>query len=275
MVSTSALSGLVVSAVLATACPIVAVLVCRRRMTLSLRNVTLGAAVFVIFSLMLERALTTYLLLDNPDTGAWLSDHRMAYVGYGIAAASLFEEIGRFLAMRLFVKPTGNPGTAAAYGIGHGAAEVLIVGTLTFVQTFSLALMVNAGTFESKLSGLPPAVLDRMRENLEHLTFLAALPGGFERAVAFIFQLCFSVLVWRAVETKNLWWLAAAVMTHALIDLPAACYQVGLLAPNLAEGFYLVSGTGALLFLLRRLPSRIDGKNPTAAPLTDSLEELR
>ena len=89
-------------------------------MTLAVRNMLVGAAVFLVFSQVLEKALHVYLLKTNPTTAAWLKTHGVAFALYGCLAAGLFEEVGRYLGMRLLVRPTGNPGTAVSYGIGHG-----------------------------------------------------------------------------------------------------------------------------------------------------------
>jgi uncharacterized membrane protein YhfC len=133
MVPSSVLASLIVSAVLAVVWPLAFFLICRRRMTLSLRNVIVGAGVFFVFSQVLEKALHLYLLKANPATATWLHGHAIAFALYGCLAAGLFEEVGRYLGMRFLIRSTGNPGTAVAYGIGHGGLEAILIGGVATV----------------------------------------------------------------------------------------------------------------------------------------------
>src|ERR1700693_1514601 len=91
MISSWVLASLIVSAVLSVAFPVAIFLVCRGRMTLSARNVAVGAGVFFVFSQVLEKALHLYLLKANPTTAAWLQTHAIAFALYGCLAAGLFE----------------------------------------------------------------------------------------------------------------------------------------------------------------------------------------
>ena len=120
-------------------------------MTLAARNIWIGAGMFFLSALVLERLLHFYVLKANPDTAEFLKTHPMWMAIYGCCAAALFEETGRYLGMRYFVRPTGNPGTAVAYGIGHGGLESIMVGSLGLLNAFVFALMVNAGTFDADL----------------------------------------------------------------------------------------------------------------------------
>src|SRR5215471_4796285 len=92
IVSPSVLASLIVSAVLSVVWPIAIFLICRGRMTLAVRNMLVGAAVFLVFSQVLEKALHVYLLKTNPTTAAWLKTHGVAFALYGCLAAGLFEE---------------------------------------------------------------------------------------------------------------------------------------------------------------------------------------
>jgi uncharacterized membrane protein YhfC len=94
MVSTAVLSALLASAVLSAAWPLTIFVVCRRRMTLAIRNVLVGAGVFFLFSQVLEKILNIYLLKANPATATWFYAHSMAFALYASLAAGVFEELG-------------------------------------------------------------------------------------------------------------------------------------------------------------------------------------
>lgn len=265
MVSTSILVALVASAVLSVVWPVAIFVICRRRMTLSVRNILVGAGVFFVFSQVLEKAMHLYLLKLNPATAAWLQSSAFIYALYGCLAAGLFEEVGRYLGMRLLVRPTGNPGTAVAYGIGHGGLESIFIGGLAMVNTFAHAVMLNSGRFDTTLGpSIPPAVLAQMRSSLEHLTMTPLVLGSLERLVALLVQIGFSLVVWRAVEQRRLAWLALAIALHAAVDFPAGLFQKGQMSPIVTEAiFYLPIGAALIVLYLRFLPSKVGA---TAAP---------
>ena len=257
MVSSSVLAVLIVSAVLTVVWLLAVFLICRRRMTLSARNIIVGAGVFFVFSQVLEKALHLYLLKANPATAAWLHGHAIAFALYGCLAAGLFEEIGRYLGMRFLVRSTGNPGTAVAYGIGHGGLEAMLIGGIATVQTFVFATMLNSGRLDTALgAALTPDALTHLRAGLQHLSVVTVAAGALERLIALLIQIGLSLVVWRAVETRRPALLALAVLLHAVIDFPAGLVQAGLMATPLAEGLLLVLGVALIVFFLRHLPRK-------------------
>jgi uncharacterized membrane protein YhfC len=262
MVSSSVLASLIVSAVLTVVWPLAVFLICRRRMTLSVRNIIVGAGVFFVFSQVLEKALHLYLLKANPATATWLHGHAIAFALYGCLAAGLFEEIGRYLGMRFLVRPMGNPGMAVAYGLGHGGLEAILIGGVAAAQTFVFATMLNSGRLDTALgAALTPDALAHLRAGLQHLSVATVAAGAAERLIALLIQIGLSLVVWRAVESRRLALLALAVLFHAVIDFPAGLVQAGLMATPLAEGLLLVLGVALIVLFLRNLPR----KAPAAA----------
>src|SRR5262249_948270 len=141
----------------------------------------------------------------NPTTAAWMQSHRLAFALYGCLAAGLFEEVGRYLGMRFLVRPTGNPGTAVAYGIGHGGIEAVLIEAAVAAQLFLLATMLNGGRLETALT---PDAVAHLRTTLEHLSIVTVPLGAIERLIALLIQIALSLLVWRAVERRHLGILA-------------------------------------------------------------------
>ncbi|MBL6938365.1 MAG: YhfC family intramembrane metalloprotease [Alphaproteobacteria bacterium] len=222
-------------------------------MRLSWINVGIGALTFFVAALLLEQILHFLVLKANPTVAAWFHANTAAYATYGVLAAGMFEEVGRFVAMRRFVRSTGNPGTAIAYGLGHGGLEALLIGGLAQLQAVAIAVMFNNGTLSPTASPL----LKVAYANLLELTLPMALVGGGERLIALAFQIVLSLVVWRAVETKRTWLLFAAVAFHALGDLGAALFQTGIIrSVFVAEGGAVVVMMLAAGFL-RLLPQPV------------------
>ena len=266
MVSSSVLASLIVSAALSIAWPVGIFFFCRGRMTLAARNVLVGAGVFLVFSQVLEKTLHVYLLKTNSATAAWLHTHAVAFALYGCLAAGVFEEVGRYLGMRFLARDTGNPGTAVAYGIGHGGTEAVLIGALGAAQTFVFASMLNAGRLETTLAAaLTPDAVAHLRAALEHLSVAAVAAGAAERLIAVLIQITLSLLVWRAVERRHLGLLALAVALHAAIDFPAGLVQAGAIPASWVEGLLLIVGAALVAFFLRALPRKAALSRPEAA----------
>jgi uncharacterized membrane protein YhfC len=258
MVSSAALAGIAACAILSLVWPVAIFVVCRRRMTLSARNVVVGAGVFFVFSQVLEKGLHAYLLKANPATAAWFHAHAIAFALYGCLAAGLFEEVGRYLGMRLLVRASGNPGTAVAYGIGHGGLEAVLIGSLAMAQTFVFASLLNSGRLDATLGPvLPSDALAQLRAGLEHLTIAGLAIGALERLIALLIQIGLSLVVWRAVETRQFGLLPVAILLHALIDFPAGLFQAAQISPLAAEAPLLVIGAALAALFLYGLPRKL------------------
>ena len=195
------------------------------------RTFLIGAVTFILFAMILESILHNLLFL----TPLWaiLQGNIWLYGLYGGLAAGIFEETGRLLAFKRFLKNEREPITALSYGIGHGGVEAILTVGLTMVNNLVLAAMVSAG------SATDPAVLELAEQ-------LTATPAGmflwsaFERFGAIILHLSLSVLVFAAVRVpgkKRLF--PAAILTHAALDfivvvsntyLPVAATEIIVLA---------------------------------------------
>jgi len=256
-VSQTALAGLALSAVISLLFPFLVYFLCRRRMSLPLRNIAIGAGIFVLFVVVLEAAMHYYFLKFNPVTSAWLGSHPWGFAAYGAGAAALYEETGRYMAMRLFVKRAGDPGTAVSYGIGHGGAESIIVGALGQISAIVMAVMLNMGTLDAVLgSKVPAAALAKIHAQFAHLNFALALAGGFERVWALLIQIALSLLVWRAVARKQIRWYFAAMAMHFTLDFPAALTQKGVISIFTVEIYVTLIGLCLLVFFFVKLPRR-------------------
>ncbi|HJW42043.1 MAG TPA: YhfC family glutamic-type intramembrane protease [Rhizomicrobium sp.] len=255
MVSQAALAGLALSFLVSLIAPFAVYFVLRRRMTLSWRNIAVGAGMFVLFALVLEQALHYFVLKANPATSAWMKTHVWAFAAYGALAAGVFEETGRYVGMRFLVRPTGNPGTATAYGLGHGGLETLLIGALAQLSAIAMALALNVGMLDAMLgTKLPPAAIAMVHNQLVHLTFPIAALGSLERLIALALQIALSVLVWRAVELRKAWLYLAAIVFHAGADTGAALLQAHFVTSVIVVEGWAFAVLIALVLFLRLTP---------------------
>ena len=191
----------------------------------SWRSVLTGAGVFILFALVLE-SLVHQVVLKGP-SGQTILGNPLYYALYGGLMAGLFEETGRFLAMKsLLKKEPSAPRTAVAYGIGHGGVEMLVIFGITMVGNLVLSALINSGQIGLIMAGVPEANQAQVQAQfaqLETLTTGILLTGLWERFSAIVLQIGLSVMVWVAVRRGGRWlWLfPAAILLHALVDAGA------------------------------------------------------
>ena len=222
MVSTGAIIILVVNTLLGVALPVFLAWWAVKKHNAHLSTILIGAATFFVFAMVLE-ALVHKLVLTG-DRGAVIQGNTLHYALYGGLMAGLFEETGRFLAMKFLLKkePSGTK-PAVAYGIGHGGMEVLMIFALSMVSLLSMSVMINTGMADELLAKSPEASQEQLAAQIDYLkttsagTYLYAL---WERLSALILHVGLSILVWVAVRKggKWFWFFPAAILLHALVD---------------------------------------------------------
>ena len=154
------------------------------------RAFLLGAAVFLVFALVLEQR-AHQLILGGPAGGVITGDLGL-YALYGGLMAGLFEETGRFAAFQLLRRSGkgGTPQDALIYGAGHGGMEAVLLVGLTNVSNLLLSFWLNTGTLEQHMGQLDDAAAQAL-----------------------------AAAVWRAVERRaSLWLFPAAIALHAGVD---------------------------------------------------------
>ncbi len=217
-VSTASLTGMVFSLLVSFGLPLALLILTRKKLKANLTSFIIGCAVFVVFALFLESLLHSVVFTA---TGTLLTDNIILYGLYGGLAAALFEETGRLIAMKFFMKQTLNKQNALMYGIGHGGIEAILLVGLTYVSNLMTAFMINSGTLQASIA--------LVEEELQQTTFqqlkvLWELPSwqfymaGIERLIAIILQIALSVLVYKAVSAKSrkFWFLAFGI--HFAVD---------------------------------------------------------
>ena len=212
--------GMIVALLIGVLLPVVLLVVWRKVSGAGVLHAVLGFGVFITFALILER-LTHQLILGV--TGDAITGNVWLYALYGGLAAGLFEETGRYLAMRFLMEKKGalTRENAVMYGIGHGGAESILILGLSMVSNLSMTVMLNAGGLENILAMVPEDMRDAYYQQISGLWttpsgnfFLAAL----ERISAVALHICLSYLVYRVVKGRKLAFFLFAILIHAGVD---------------------------------------------------------
>ena len=211
-------AGIIFSLCISIALPVVLLIVVHKKTKARMAMAVIGAATFFLFAMVLEQILHAVVLGVG---GERITGNIWIYGLYGGLAAGLFEEVGRFVAMRFAMKKQLNLPNALMYGVGHGGIEAILIVGLASVSNLVTSIMINAGTLEASLGALDQATKEA---TLTQLSALWTTPSyqfflsGIERIVAVTLHIALSVLVFQAVKRgkKRYWFLAFAI--HVGVD---------------------------------------------------------
>jgi uncharacterized membrane protein YhfC len=248
--------------------PLLLAFVISRRLKVGWRYFLYGALVFFVCQLILRvpavQVIQTTISPQLQTSPALL----WGWLFILALTAGLFEEVGRYLGYRIFMRneeKTWNK--AVMYGTGHGGIESILLvaglGALTLVDLFLLPTL--------NLSSLPA---DQQKQIVDQFAAIAAQPGwlpllgAYERLCAITFQIAMSVVVLQVFRRGQIRWLWIAVFAHFAFDLAAISVAQGLpllgvsnatLVMLAAEGVVTIGALGALwtIFALRDTPSSL------------------
>ena len=207
-----------ISLVIALGLPIVLSIVWGKKTRSKASSFWIGAGTFVVFALILESIVHNIVLKA---VGTETFNSLAFYAIYGGLAAGLFEETGRFLVMKLFMKKNLTKKESIMFGIGHGGIESILLVGFTCISNLATAYILNSGMGNLLTTGLNNG------KEIELVTQLSPLwnsspaiflVSGLERIPAIAFHICASYLVYRAIKDKKIYLYLLAVLLHALMD---------------------------------------------------------
>lgn len=227
----------------------------RRRTKANWSAFFIGCGTFFLFAMVLEQLLHAAVLAI---TGTALTQNTWLYALYGGLAAGVFEETGRFLAMRFCMKNILRRENAVMYGIGHGGIECMLLLGLSYISNFVMVLMIRSGGVETMLNTLnalpdqeeAAAALQTAVEQLCTLPTWQFYMAGVERISAVMLHIGLSYLVYRAVKEKKLLYYVLAIAIHFFVD--AGTIVLMQYVPVIATEIVLLAAVGIFMVLITR-----------------------
>ena len=197
-------------------------------------TVLLGAATWFVFAIILESIPKAVLL--NPALGigrAVLGNAAIAGVTAALLAG-IFEETGRLVVFKTLLRNRVNRETSLSHGIGHGGFEAMYLLAVGGAQNIIYSILINSGKFggivaQAAAAGADVSALEALPAQLMALTPAAVCLSMAERAFAMLLHAGLSVLVFYAVKKSKPLLYVLAIVLHALFDVPAALYQLGVI----------------------------------------------
>ena len=228
MVSSTLGAVFIVSGLLEIVIPLILGLYLTRRLGTSWKTWFVGAGMLLVSLVRLP--LNSYLsqLVLNTFVGS-LSYILMILIPS--LMAGIFEETARFLGFKYLIKDNTYE-NGLTYGAGHGGIEsILLVG----LNVLSVGLLILTNP-----TVLSPILIDALLVTPAYLPLI----GLYERIMAMIAQIGFSVMVMESIRNDDVRYFAAAIGLHALFDyLAVAVVNYSILASEiLVTGFALGIG---------------------------------
>lgn len=242
--------------------PIAIALIWKFRKHEKFTTILIGAVVFVLFALVLEKPIQNALIFPEQ---MGLSVHAASRfinarpVLWAILVGffpGLFEETGRFVAFKTVLRNRKNRETSISYGIGHGGFEVVMILGITYITYIAYAVMINTGTFQGlidQVAAQAPDQVGSMYTMADQIAGIGIADVGLalvERVFAVLFHIGASILVFYAARDKGrLWLYPLAILLHTALDSLAGLNMakvVQLSAPALEA---MVVAFGVLTFL--------------------------
>ena len=251
MVSTISIVFMIMNMVLGVFIPVALLIYFKKKYQTSIKSFFIGCAVMLIFAFVLEQMVHSIVL--GSSVGAVIQNNIWLYALYGALMAGLFEETGRFLAMRYVLKKEhDNPHNALMYGAGHGGFEMFAILTMGMVNNLIYAVMINMGQTQTLLTSLDDATKDVLQVAIDTLIQTPSwqfLLSPVERLAAIMAQVGLSVIVWFAAIGKKskISLYVLAVLLHALMDGAAVVAAKSGISLLLVEGIVWLMTIGIVL----------------------------
>ena len=217
-VPAASVAGMLFSLFVAVIVPIALLIIIKIKTKAKVSSFFLGSVTFITFALILESLM--HQVVFNA-TGDLIKNNTVLLALYGGFAAALFEETGRFIAMKFVMKNHLDRGNALMFGAGHGGVEAIAIVGFTSISNIVATMMVNSGQFEKQLAAFDTATAIETVNSLSvlwttdsSLFFLSAL----ERIIAITLHICLSLFVYRAVKNKDYKYLGLAYALHMIIN---------------------------------------------------------
>jgi len=251
VVPSASLYGMILSGVIAIVVPILLAVIWKKTQDAKVSSFFVGCLGFLIFAMVLEQIFHSVVL---GATGTSISGNLVLYALYGGLAAGFFEEVGRFLCMKVIMRKTLSREDSIMYGIGHGGIEAILIIGISEISNIATSLSINAGTIDAQLQQVSEESRNQLYQQISQLwttqshMFYAA---GLERLTAMTFHICASYLVYKAIAEKKVAFFFLALLLHVLLD--SVTVFLNGLGVNIwgIEAFLVVFSAVLLFFVVR------------------------
>lgn len=199
--------------------PLILGVIVRKQLGVGWKYFWFGALVFLVFQLLTRVPIIT-VLQDTVLAPLLRSSAVFVWIWLVILAitAGLFEEVGRYVGYRLFLRREPRTWSKAVmFGLGHGGLESMVLVGGSLLLTLLNIVILSA----TNLSSLPVAQRQMV---IEQFAAINAQPvwlpllAAWERLWIVPLQVALAVIVLQVFRRQQISWLFLAILLHALVD---------------------------------------------------------
>lgn len=250
MVSNVSIIFMVVSLLICLFVPIGLAVFAYKKYRISIKAVLIGALIFFVFQIVLRIPLLTFI--SKQHWYQWMAENTLLIALFLGLTAGLFEEIGRFIGYKLFLKEQLEWKNGIAFGIGHGGIEAVLITGMTMVNNIVLSFMINTGGYGALVGArLPAASAQAIKNSLISGAPYTFAIGGVERIFAIAVQIALSLLILYGVMNRKTIYLLYAILLHALIDAPVVYMGMKGYGILIIEGLVALMALIAIFYIIR------------------------
>ena len=217
-VHTGWLISLAIASTFAIVYPFIIAIIARIRLGVQWRYFWYGTLVFLVFQLLTR--VPAVLALNAAFASQLKASATFRFTWYLILAltAGLFEEVGRYVGYRVFMRREEKTWSKAVmYGIGHGGIEsVVLIGALALLSLANI--VVTSSLNLNTLTASQHANVIQQFATLNAQPVWFPLLGAWERLWTLPVHIALSVIVLQVFRRNNIGWLWLAILAHAIVD---------------------------------------------------------
>lgn len=261
MVSTNNIIALILSGLGCFLIPIIAFILVRKK-----AKGIFGALIAGVFAFFIPQMLIRVPILQSvlPNMEWFVNLPNKSIFLYALFlgfTAGLFETVGRYFTLKLFIREKTSYYTGISHGIGHGGIEaILLVGINTLVYSL-YAVMINNGTYDAMVEATTSVAGAQGELALQQMTALKSLLidgsagqtllGLLERFLVFFVHVGLSLMVAEGiVKGKGLLYSAYALIIHCALDTLAVLMIYAKWNALLIEGVVALFTIGLIVYIV-------------------------
>jgi len=169
MISTLSIVFMAISSLISIGLPIALVIWVMKKYRPGFKPIAIGMLVFFVVQMVVRIPIIQILSLSE-DVQFFTANNFIVYVLILSVTAGLFEEGGRLLGFRLFLKKRREYKHGIAYGVGHGGIEAILLVGLSFIANIIFSVIINQGMLNSASDTivLPSALIGQLQAASEN-----------------------------------------------------------------------------------------------------------
>lgn len=212
MIENSVMIGLIFSVLSALVLPLGMFVYCIFSKKKILKPFIVGVFVFFISQMVLRIPIISYIL-PNQIWYIKLSTNPYLYGIFLGITAGIFEEVGRYIGFKYFLKKKHRYIDGISFGLGHWGIEALLIVGINAALFLGGTIAIKSGV-DYNSSDLLSIIFNQSSS----MTTVNAFAMGVERLFTMSIHVALSMIVLYGVKSKKIKYLFIAILIHGMID---------------------------------------------------------